>query len=92
MNKTVIIYPFSPPKQSPLETNILLGGVREVVVITLLLLQFPPVLYINEANGSFSIVLSHKPHLHAALNKRSYSTKPNCSNTYVEILPFFLRL
>lgn len=33
------------------------------------------------SNGSFSIVLSYKPHLHAALNRRMFATMINNKNS-----------
>ena len=39
----------------------------------------------NEANGSFSIVLTHKPRLHIAVNKGGLARGRNCDNSYCSI-------
>ena len=38
--------------------------------------------HIKEANGSFSIVLTNQSRLHVAINKRSFTYKLNCDNSY----------
>ena len=37
---------------------------------------------INEAKGSFFMVLTLKPHLHVAVNKGGFAYGRNCDNTY----------
>ena len=41
--------------------------------------------HINEANESFSIVMTHSPRLHAVSNKRSFACRLNCNNSYCEM-------
>ena len=36
----------------------------------------------NEANRSFSIVLTYKPRLHVAVNNRGFARERNCDNSY----------
>ena len=38
--------------------------------------------HINEAKGSFSIVLTQKPSLHVAVNKGGFARGRNCNNSY----------
>ena len=38
--------------------------------------------HINEAKGSFSIVLTLKPRLHVAVNKGGFARGRNCDNSY----------
>ena len=45
--------------------------------------------HVNEACGSFSLVLTHKDTLHAAFNKRSFTCRLNCNNNYYLCSPCF---
>ena len=38
--------------------------------------------HINEANGSFCVILTHKSRVHAVLNKRSFDCRLNFSKSY----------
>ena len=38
--------------------------------------------HIDEDNGSFGIVLTHKPRLHAVLHKRSFDRRLNCNKSH----------
>ena len=43
--------------------------------------------HLNEANGWFSIVLTHQPRLHAAVNKRSFACRPNWNRKRFKLNP-----
>ena len=57
-------------------------GIKQLVMSQIVLIAVISGFNINEAKGSFSIVLTHKPRLHVAVNKGGLARGRNCDGSY----------
>ena len=55
------------------------------IAISIAVIAVSSGLHTNEGNGSFPIVLTPKPRLHAVVNKSNFVCGLNCNNSYYKL-------